>query len=358
MRRIIIIGMCIIVLALAGCAQSAPHPAVKDEPMQTVTDCIGREVSLPENVDKIAATYSPSGHITVMLGHGTDIVATSNGLQRDKLLHVFCPEITEASVVKVSGDFNIEELVALEVDVVFVSYDMYLDEKAMGKLDEMHLPYVVVSFNSIEEQKQLVRVIADVLNENDEAQDYIDFYDRILSDIGALHETRGEEDVRVYHSVNEAVNTVGPNSLPEDWMKAAGGIDVSLGGDLTAEEDKYFTTMEQILVWDPEVILCNVDDTEEYIRTQSAWANIQAVKNGELYLMPVGISRWGHTTSTETPLAIVWTAKMLYPQTFADVDLEALMREFYLELFEYEVTDEQIAEILNGSGMRYTKDLE
>ena len=108
---------------------------------------------------RLRRRISPAGHITVMLGHGTDIVATSNGLQRDKLLHVICPEVQEASVVKVSGDFNIEELVALEVDVVFISYGMYLDEKTISKLDEFNLPYVVVDFDSIEEQEELVNII-------------------------------------------------------------------------------------------------------------------------------------------------------------------------------------------------------
>ncbi len=267
--------------------------------------------------------------------------------------------VQDAAVVKVSGDFNIEELVALEVDVVFISASMALDEKATSKLDEFGLPYVVVDFNSIEQQKQLVRVIADVLNEPEEADVYISFYDQIVDEVTAALESLPEEDkIRVYHSINEAVTTVGQNTLPEDWMRVAGGIDVSLDGDLARDDDKYYTTLEQILVWDPEVIFCNVEGTDEYIRTQPGWENIDAVKNGRVYLMPVGISRWGHTTSTETPLAIVWTAKMLYPDYCADIELEELMRTFYRDCFEYEVSDEQISQILAGEGMRLSKELE
>ena len=358
MRKAVLVLMCVMLSVSFGACTQSEKKSKSDEPMQSIVDCVGRQVTLPQNVDRIAATYSPAGHITVMLGHGNDIVATSNGLQRDKLLHEICPQIRNASVVKVSGDFNIEELVAQKVDVVFVSHDMYLDEKAMGKLDETGLPYVVVSFNSIEEQKNLVRVIADVLNEKQEAQVYIDFYDKVIADVGVIHEKRTQADVTVYHSINEAVNTVGPSTLPQDWMRVAGGVDVSLGGELTMDEDKYFTTLEQILMWDPQVIMCNVDTTYEYISEQAAWQNMQAVKNDQVYLMPVGISRWGHTTSTETPLAIVWAAKTLYPKAFADVDLKALMREFYSELFEYEVSDEQIEQILSGEGMRLGKDLE
>lgn len=363
MKKAVTVCLILILAFLsAACSQggtASNTPNKTDEAVQTVTDCIGREVELPENVDRVAALYSPAGHITVMLGHGSSIVATSNGLQRDKMLHEICPDIKKASVVKVSGDFNTEELVALDVDVVLLSYDMYLDTKAVKKLDEFGIPYMVVAFNSIEEQKQLVNILADVFNEEHEAGQYCDFYDKIVSlTTKALADLPDEKKIRVYHSINEAVATVGKNTLPEDWMKVAGGVDVSLNGSLTSDNDKYYTTLEQILVWDPEVIICNVEGTDEYIRTQPAWTNIQAVKNSRVYLMPVGISRWGHTTSIETPLAILWTAKTLYPDYCKDIDMDSLIREFYSTLFEFDVSDEQIKQILAGKGMRLSKELE
>lgn len=361
MKKLLITGIMIcIVLLLSACGSGHKKTGTNapDEEMQKVTDCIGREVSVAQNVDRIAALYSPAGHITVMLGRGQQIVATSNGLQRDKLLHEICPEIQNASVVKVSGDFNIEELIALKVDVVMLSYDMYLDKTAMDKLDKFNIPYIVVYFNSIQEQQQLVRVIADVLNEEEEAQQYLDFYDKTITEVtSALAQLDDREKINVYHSINEAVATVGEGTLPEDWMKVAGGIDVSLQGNLNIEDDKYYTTLEQILLWDPEVILCNEESTAEYILKQDAWRNIKAVKNGLVYLMPVGISRWGHTTSTETPLAIVWTAKTLYPEYCKNLDLTAFMREFYFNCFEYDISDDQIQQILNGKGMRIAKEL-
>lgn len=363
-KRICIALIVVLLLALASCSDpdnAAKHDATTrpGTEMHTIVDCIGRQVTLPKTINRIATTFSPAGHVTVMLGHGADIVATSNGLQRDKLLFVICPEIQNASVVKVAGDFNIEELMALRVDVVFLSYDMYLDKKSIKKLDEFNLPFVVVDFKSMAEQKQMVNVIADVLGEAEEAAVYDRFYDQVIAQVSsALSVLPASEKILVYHSINEAVTTVGADTLPEDWMKVAGGIDVSLEGELKKEDDKFYTTIEQILAWNPEIILCNVEGTDVYIRTQPAWQNIKAVKDNRVYLMPVGLSRWGHTTSTETPLAIAWTAKTLYPQYCGTIDLKALMRTFYHDLFEYDVTDLQIEQILNGQGMRLSKELE
>jgi iron complex transport system substrate-binding protein len=44
------------------------------------------------------------------------------------------------------------------------------------------------------------------------------------------------------------------------------------------------------------------------------------VQKGEVYQIPIGITRWGHPSSFETPLAILWLMKLLYPGSF-EVDM-------------------------------------
>ena len=73
--------------------------------------------------------------------------------------------------------------------------------------------------------------------------------------------------------------------------------------------------------------------------------------------MPTGISRWGHTTSIETPLAIVWVAKTLYPEACESLDLKQYTERFYLDLFGFKLTDEVYNSMINGKGMRWEKNL-
>jgi iron complex transport system substrate-binding protein len=68
--------------------------------------------------------------------------------------------------------------------------------------------------------------------------------------------------------------------------------------------------------------------------------------------LPSGISRWGHPSSPETPLAILWTAKTLYPDRFTDLDMTRECDHFYKEFFGMQLSDEVIQNILFGEGMR------
>ena len=106
------------------------------------------------------------------------------------------------------------------------------------------------------------------------------------------------------------------------------------------------------------MILVNEPDTYDYIKRMKAWENIDAVKNEHTFLLPTGVSRWGHATSLETPLAILWTLKTIYPEYSKAIDIEKITKDFYLDLFEYELSDEEVIKILRGYDMRKAKELE
>ena len=44
---------------------------------------------------------------------------------------------------------------------------------------------------------------------------------------------------------------------------------------------------------------------------------------------------------------IYWLATMIYPDLFSDIDINEIMKEFYSEFFDFDLTDEQVQEILN-----------
>jgi iron complex transport system substrate-binding protein len=82
---------------------------------------------------------------------------------------------------------------------------------------------------------------------------------------------------------------------------------------------------------------------------------VSAVKNKRVYQMPIGISRWGHPGSLETPLALLWTAKTIYPDYFRDIDIFAETKTFYKRFFNYELGDALVRQMLTGQGMRLDK---
>ena len=322
----------------------------------TVIDSFGREVEIPGEIERICCLYAFTVHVTTMLGRGDDIIGVVFGSKRDRLLNEINPYIKDAAVPSDDGIVNIEELVRIKPDIVFLKSDTAMMDTEVAKVERFGLPYVVVEFSTIEEQMEAIEIIGKVIGRSEEAaaynryfQEQIDFVTSRVADIPA------DKRVRVYHSVNEAARTDAPDTLPAEWTALAGANNVSVGEPLRFYDNKYFASLEQIYLWDADVIICNEEGVDEYMLTNEKWANLRAVQAKKVYQIPVGISRWGHPGGMETPLAMIWTAKTLYPGRFLDVDIEQVMFDFYSEFFDHEISPEMSASILSGKGMRLPK---
>lgn len=321
-----------------------------------VVDYLGREVAVPTKVNRIATLYAFTGHVVTMLGEGDKIVAGVNGLLRDNLLSEINPSIRNISVPYQSNKVNIEELAKTNPDLIFIQASTAQDEGERRKLEELNIPYLVVNFNSIKQQQQSIEMIGKALGKAKEAEVYNQFYNEMITLVSERIKDIPEEDrVRVYHSVNEATRTEPTDSLSAEWLKIAGARNVVEGENLKLIDKKYIANLEQILFWDPEVIIVNQDGVGDYILEGSQWKTIKAVKNKKVFQLPNGVSRWGHPGGMETPLAILWTAKTLYPDKFRDIDMEEVTANFYNDFFDYELTPELIEKVLSGKDMRIPK---
>jgi len=323
---------------------------------QIIIDCIGREVKIPQTVEKIGCLFAFSGHTVAMLGRGNDIVAIVEGLKRDVLYTDMYPNIKNALVPSISSNLNIEELAKSNCDLLFIKGENALNEGYIAQVEKLNIPYLVVDFHSIKEQQYAIEMIGKAIGCDEEAQNYNQYYqntiDRVQKKVKMILLS---EKVTVFHSVNEATRTDARNTVPSEWIEIAGANNVSLDNDLKFLDNKYFASLEQILLWDPKVILVNQEHVDKYILTNEQWSSLQAVKNQRVYKMPNGVSRWGHPNSLEIPLAIIWTAKLLYPEIFHDIEMFDEVRYFYRTFYKRELSDEYIEKILNGEGMRLRK---
>lgn len=354
-KKILFALFCLILL-LSACSsgESSAGTAAKDT--VTVVDYLGREVTVPKKVNRIATLYAFTGHVVTMLGEGEKIVAVNGGLQRDNLLTEINPAILKAAVPTRNEKLNIEELAASNPDLVFIQESTATDKGEVRKLEELKIPYLVVNFNSIKEQQQSIEMIGQAIGQSKKAKEYNDFYNQVITQVSEKVKNIPEQDrIRVYHSVNEATRTDTADSLPSEWIKTVGAINVSAGEKLKLMENKYFAGLEQILLWDPDVILVNESGVDQYILDSPQWQTLQAVKNNKVFLLPNGVSRWGHPGGLETPLAILWTAKTLYPDKFADTDLEEVTASFYQDFFNFKLTPVLTDKILSGKNMRIPK---
>lgn len=165
-----------------------------------------------------------------------------------------------------------------------------------------------------------------------------------------------EQKVSIYHSVNEAARTDLKGDICSEITTIAGTVNVSTGaGNLFTEAEKTMTTLEQIYLWNPDAIICNDINTSHYILTDSKWTGLAAVATQQIYTLPVGVTRWGHPGSIEPHMAALFIAKLFYPDLFADIDMTEKTWSYYQEMFGLNLSDDDLASILSGNGMRISK---
>jgi iron complex transport system substrate-binding protein len=86
------------------------------------------------------------------------------------------------------------------------------------------------------------------------------------------------------------------------------------------------------------------NQTDE-IKADKRLAKIPAIADGRMYLIPCVAHVWGNRT-VEQPLTIFWAMNRIYPEIMTYDDLAEEIKYFYGHFFLYDLSDEQVAEII------------
>lgn len=341
------------VLLLVSCGGKTQAPSTLST--VTVTDCVGREVTVPMGSSRIAALDSFAGEAMVMAGAGNQMCACPNGVRSDVILQEICPGLKEVPAAASSGAVNIETLAKAGAEVAFIKESMYESEGETAKFEKMGIPYLVIGYQTMEDQIRMLELIGTVCGgEAEQKMSLITDYYRNAIETAKEHADKTPEDqrIRVYHSINEIARTDGIESIGTDWVQTAGAVNVSAELDKKVEGNDYQASLEQIYAWDPDVVICNAADTTDYMYTDSKWEGLRAVREKQVRTIPVGATRWGQRGSVETYFALLWLGCELYPEEYADFDLKKEVVTFYKDILGVDVTDELYEQIISGRGVR------
>lgn len=108
---------------------------------------------------------------------------------------------------------------------------------------------------------------------------------------------------------------------------------------------------EKILEWDPDMIFFDANSIgmiqDDYANDPGFFDSLTAVKNGALYQWPN--STW-HSSNVEVPLtSAYYVGAMLYPEQFADIDVDAKIAEVF-DMFIGAPDYAEIYKSNNGAG--------
>jgi len=106
-----------------------------------------------------------------------------------------------------------------------------------------------------------------------------------------------------------------------------------------ATNESIAISMEEILKWNPDVIITKDAKGRDEILSSAAWKDVTAVKNKRVYAS----TKYEMLDRTQSLMGLLWTAKTLYPDKVT-FDLNKEVRTFYSKVYlDNNVTDDQIS---------------
>lgn len=169
---------------------------------------------------------------------------------------------------------------------------------------------------------------------------------------------------RTFREVLTRVEAVPVASRPRVYYaRGPRGLETGLAGSINAEVLELLgarnvaselrgglanVSLEQVLNWNPEIIVTIDRDFAASVRNDPNWASVEAVRTGRVHLSPKLPFGWVDFPPSVNRIAgLWWLGKALFPQAFPE-DLTAITREFYDLFYHVKLRDDQIARVLSG----------
>ena len=330
------------------------------------------EVAVPDKIERIVVCdiLPLPSVLTVFFDSGSRIVGMSQPsltAAQNGLLGELYPEILNAETGFIDGtNVNIEELMKLEPDVVFYSASSTeLGDKLLGA----GFAAVAVSvnkwdYNCIDTLDHWIELLGQIFPENDKGEKVKKYSAEALEMVRERVETVPDyERPRAFFLFKydeSTLMTSGGRFFGQWWADAIGAVNV--GRELQMD-NSVTVNMEQVYKWNPDLIFVTNFTTagpaDLYQNTVGAydWSSVDAVRNGRVYKMPLGMYR-SYTPGVDTPVTLLWMAQTAYPTLFEDVDIVSAAKTYYKDVFGIELTDAQAQSIFApsvaaGSGFAY-----
>lgn len=298
---------------LAACSPveppSSPQPTAAPTPApQTLTDGLGRQVTLPAAPVRIISLAPSNTELLFAVGAGSQVVG------RDE----FSDYPTEAkslpSVGGSMGQYNYEAVASLKPDLVLAA-EINTPEQVQA-LENLDLTvFYLANPADLDGLYANLELVGAVTGHSQEAASLVGSLRQRVSAVQASLEGTSERPL-VYYELDATdpsrPYTLGPGTFIDQLVQQAGGLNA--GAKLASSYGQL--SLEEILAANPEIILLGdaaYGVTPEQVAARPGWSEIQAVKNGRVHAFDDNL------VSRPTPRLIdglETLARLIHPEAF------------------------------------------
>lgn len=339
----------------AETAQDAVAPPEEAAPQEReITDMAGRTMAVPLEIESVfstgpvAAIYLYTLVPDKLLGWNYAL----NDIEKSIILEQYhdLPNFGQGDAVNYEAVIAAGPTIALNVTSI---NDGSIDASD-ALAEQLGVPVVMVSSDLLD-APAVYRFMGELFGVEEQAEALAAYAEETFNAISSL-DIPNEEKVRIYYGNGEDSLETAPAGSSHgqiiDLVNAVNVADLELG-----DGSRVQISAEQLLAWDPDVIIVNGEPkanmtgsaAAEAILADPLFATLKAVQNGAVYGTPNAPFSWvDRPPGPNRIVGMRWLSGLIYPE-YLDYDVDEAVREFFQLFYHVELTDEQLTQLYNGT---------
>ena len=319
-----------------------------------ITDMAGRTVVVPDEIETVfsSSTVTAIFMYTLapdkLLGWNYEL----NELEKSIILE----EYHDLPNFGMGDSINYEAVIAADptiaVNVGTINDKMISDCDKLSK--SLGVPVVAVD-GDLAASAEAYRFMGELLGEEEQAEKLASYAEKTFADIEKM-EVPEDKKVRIYYgNGDDSLETAPAGSAHGqiiDMVNAVNVADLEMG-----EGSRVQISAEQLLAWDPDVIVVNGEpkadmsgaSAAETILANPDYASLKAVQNQQVYGTPNAPFSWmDRPMGPNRIVGIRWLSGLIYPE-YLNYNVDEEVKEFFDLFYHVQLTDEQLENIYSGA---------
>ena len=361
----------------AGCAQTdkpvetpqqgteqTSTPTVPDETQEPeapttreITDMAGRTVTVPaaEEIESIFSTGPVSAIFLYMVA--PDKMLGWNYELNDIEKAIILEEYHDIPNFGMGDAVNYEAVIAanptIAVNCGTINDAMISDCDALS--EKLGIPVIAVD-SDLNNSAAAFRFMGELLGVEEHCEQLAAYTEQTFADIAKLADIPEDERVRVYYGNGEDSLETAPNGSSHaqilDTINAINVADLELG-----DGSRVQISAEQLLAWDPDVIVVNGEpkanmsggSAADAILSNPDYASLKAVQDLKVYGTPNAPFSWvDRPPGPNRLIGMRWFSALIYSD-YIDCDVNEEVHKFFELFYHIDLTDEQMENLLKGT---------
>ena len=350
MKKAIILFL-IISLLLCGCNQAGANTTGET---QEFTDSTGRTVTLPAKITKIAIT-GPLSQIYILPLAGDMLVGVSTAYADDAQDYLPAYIYEKAEIGQLyggKGEMDLEALLAAAPDVVI---DIGEPKKTTADdltalTEQTGIPFIHIDA-TVATAPEAYRTLGKLLGREEKAEELAVWCEDTYAMITAMMEKVDADGARktlLYCLGDKGVNVIAKGSFHAETINFMSD-NLAVVEDVVSSGAGNEVDLEQILLWNPDVIIFAPDSCYDDIASSGQWQSVGAVSRGDFYKTPTGPYGWlSSPPAVQRYLGMLWLGQLLYPE-YTQYDLQTEVTEYYKLFYGCNLTEEMYQNLIADS---------